>query len=311
VSGAAGSVVLAPPMTVAQARRALTDRLRERGFDTPDLDARLLVGHALGLDHSALAVAPARGLTQAETGRIDALLARRLAHEPVARIRGSKEFWSLPLAVTTDVLVPRPETETVVEAALEVVARDRALRIADLGTGSGAILLALLSELPSAYGIGTDRSERALAVARRNAVDLGLAGRATFVACHFADAVAGACDLVVANPPYIPSDDIATLAPEVRDHDPRLALDGGRDGLAAYRAIAADAARVLAPGGWVAVEIGIGQAEAVAALLAQHGLVVPCEPRRDLAGRPRVVMGRHLGQDRAGRVPPPDLPADP
>jgi release factor glutamine methyltransferase len=210
----------------------------------------------------------------------------------VALIRGSKEFWSLPLAVTPDVLVPRPETETVVEAALAVAARDRAVRIADLGTGSGAILLALLSELPAASGIGTDRSERALAVARRNADALGFCPRAAFVACHFADAVAPGCDIVVANPPYIPTDGIATLAPDVRDFDPRLALDGGRDGLSAYRAIAGDAARVLAPGAWLALEIGVGQAEAVAALLVQHGLAVPCPPRSDLAGRPRVVMGQ-------------------
>jgi release factor glutamine methyltransferase len=295
VSRIADSVVLAPPLTIAQARRAVADCLRGRGFDTPDLDARLLVGHALGLDHSALAAASTRALTPTEAARLDAVLTRRLAHEPVARIRGSKEFWSLPLAVTPDVLVPRPETETVVEAALAVVARDRALRIADLGTGSGAILLALLSELPAAQGIGTDRSERALAVARRNANALGLADRAAFIVCHFADAITGSCDLVVANPPYIPSDEIATLAPDVRDYDPSLALDGGGDGLAAYRAIAADAARVLAPGGWLTVEIGIGQAEAVAALLAQHGLAIPGKPRHDLAGLPRAVVGQRLG----------------
>jgi release factor glutamine methyltransferase len=294
-------MVLTAPMTVAQARRTAADRLRGRGFATPDLDARLLVGHALGLDHTALAVASARELTQAEAERLDAVLIRRLAHEPVARIRGSKEFWSLPLAVTPDVLVPRPETETVVEAALALVKRDRALRIADIGTGSGAILLALLSELSNARGVGTDRSERALAVARRNANDLGLADRAAFVVCHFADAIAGACDLVVANPPYIPSDHIETLAPDVRDYDPRLALDGGRDGLAAYRAIAGDAARVLAPGGWLVVEIGIGQAQAVAALLAQAGLAVHYEPRRDLAGLPRVVTARCLTQRQGQR----------
>ena len=288
----ADRAVLTPPMTISQARRAVAECLRGRGFDTPDLDARLLVGHALGLDHSALAVATARALTHAEAERLEAALVRRLAHEPVARIRGSKEFWSLPLAVTPDVLVPRPDTETVVEAALAVVGRDRPLRVADLGTGSGAILLALLSELPAAYGIGTDRAERALGVARRNAVDLGLADRTAFVACDFADAVAGPCDLVVANPPYIPSRDIASLARDVRDYDPRLALDGGPDGLAAYRAIAADAARVLAPGGWLAVEIGIGQAEVVTELLARCGLTVPREPRRDLAGHPRVVTGQ-------------------
>jgi release factor glutamine methyltransferase len=285
-------ISLASPSTVAQARRTVADRLRAHGFETPDLDARLLVGHALGLDHGALMAAAARALTPAETETLEAALARRLAYEPVARIRGSKEFWSLPLAVTADVLVPRPETETVVEAALAVAARGRTLRIADLGTGSGAILLALLSELPAASGIGTDRSERALAVARRNADALALGRRAAFVACHFADAIAGGCDIVVANPPYIPSDDIATLAPDVRDFDPRLALDGGRDGLSAYRAIAADAARVLAPGGWLALEIGSNQAEAVPALLMQHGLAIPCSPRPDLAGRARVVMGQ-------------------
>ena len=295
MTAAAENILSAPRSTVEQARRAVAERLRGRDFDTPDLDARLLVGHALGLDHGALMAAAARALTPAETQALEAAMARRLAHEPVARIRGSKEFWSLPLAVTPDVLVPRPETETVVEAALAVAARGRALRIADLGTGSGAILLALLSELPAACGIGTDRSERALAVARRNADTLGLGDRAAFVACDFADAVAPGCDIVVANPPYIPTDDIAALAPDVRDFDPRLALDGGRDGLSAYRAIAGDAARVLAPGGWLALEIGVGQAEAVAALLVQHGLAVPCAPRPDLAGRPRVVMAQRLG----------------
>ena len=295
MSATAENVIFVPPLTIAQARRAVAQRLRAQGFDTPDLDARLLVGHALGLAHSALMAAAARALTAAEAEALEAAFARRLAYEPVARIRGVKEFWSLPLAVTLDVLVPRPETETVVEAALAVAPRNRALRIADLGTGSGAILLALLSELPAASGIGTDRSERALAVARHNADTLGLGGRARFVACHFADTVAPGCDIVVANPPYIPTDDIATLAPEVRDFDPHLALDGGRDGLAAYRAIAADAARVLAPGGWLALEIGVGQADAVAALLVQHGLAVPSAPRLDLAGRARVVMGQVVG----------------
>ncbi len=286
------AAVLAPALTVAQARRATALSLRERGFDSPQLDARLLVGHALGLDHAALVAQSARRLTPAEIGALEAVLARRLAHEPVARILGSKEFWSLPLRITPDVLVPRPETETVLEAVLAVVERRRAARIADLGVGSGAILLALLSELPAAFGIGTDRDMRALGVARDNAQRLGLAARAGFVACDFGAALAGGCDVVVSNPPYIPSADLAALAPEVRDHDPRAALDGGPDGLAAYRLIAADAARLLAPGGWLAVEIGAGQTEAVPALLAAHGLGLAGAPRRDLAGRPRVVMAR-------------------
>jgi release factor glutamine methyltransferase len=287
------AAVIASGLTVAQARRAAADRLRERGLDSPDLDARLLVGHALGLDHAALVAQAARRLTAAETAALDGLLARRLAHEPVARILGTKEFWSLPLRITSAVLVPRPETETVVEAVLAVAERGRPLRVADLGVGSGAILLALLAELPAAFGIGTDRDARALAVAHDNARRLELAARAGFVACDFGSALAGGFDVVVSNPPYIPTRDIATLAPEVRDHDPRAALDGGSDGLAAYRTIAADAARLLAAGGWLAVEIGVGQDEAVPALLAAHGFAGA--PRRDLAGHPRVIVARKIG----------------
>src|SRR5215471_12274025 len=191
------AAVLAPAPTVAEARRAAADRLRERGFDTPDPDARLLVGHALGLDHAALVADSGRRLGPTEAAALDAVLARRLAHEPVARILGAKEFWSLPLRVTPDVLVPRPETETVVEAVLTVAERGRPLRIADLGVGSGAILLALLSELPAARGIGTDRDANALGVARENARRLGLAGRAGFIACNFGAAIAPGCDIVV------------------------------------------------------------------------------------------------------------------
>jgi release factor glutamine methyltransferase len=288
------AAVLASALTIAQVRRTAADRLRARGFDTPDLDARLLVGHALGLDHAALVAQSARRLTPAEAAALDAVLARRLVHEPVARILGTREFWSLPLRVTPDVLVPRPETETVVEAALAVVERDRRLRIADLGVGSGAILLALLSELPMASGIGTDRDPAALGVARDNAQRLGLGDRAGYVACDFGAALAGACDVVVSNPPYIPTSDVAALAADVRDYDPRAALDGGPDGLAAYRAIAADAPRLLAPGGWLAVEIGVGQGEAVSGLLAARGLAIAGAPRRDLAGCPRVVTARKV-----------------
>jgi release factor glutamine methyltransferase len=279
-------------MTIGRARREVAERLRAHGLDTPELDARLLVGHALGLDHRALTVDSARVLTPPETDRLGADVVRRLRHEPVARIVGRKEFWSLPLRITPAVLVPRPETETVVEEALALVARGAAARIADIGTGSGAILLALLSELPNAMAIGTDRDGEALLVARRNAELLGLAGRAAFVACDYGAALAGGCDLVVSNPPYIATREIATLAPDVRDFDPRAALDGGSDGLAAYRAIAADARRLLAPGGWLMVEVGIGQADAVTALLAGIGLETPGPHRRDLAGVPRVVKAR-------------------
>jgi release factor glutamine methyltransferase len=276
-------------------RRDAARRLRERGIERSDLDARLLVGHALGLDHAGLVSAARRSLDQAERASIATLVARRLAGEPVARITGIKEFWGLPLALSPAVLVPRPETETVVEQALAALdqspglePRSRALRIADLGTGSGAIMLALLSELPNAFAVGTDRDPAALAIARHNARRLGLDARARFIACDFGRALAPGFDLVVTNPPYVASDDIATLAPEVRDFDPRGALDGGSDGLAAYRAIAADARRLVAPNAHFIAEFGIGQGDAVAALFAAAGFVdIRIAP--DLAGIARTI----------------------
>jgi release factor glutamine methyltransferase len=281
-----------PDRRIDAVRRDVARRLRERGIESPELDARLLVGHALGLDHTGLARAADRVLDTTEMERIEALFARRLAHEPVARIVGVKEFWGLPFKVTPAVLVPRPETETVIEVALAALdrggARQRPLRIADLGVGSGAILLALLSELPDARGIGTDRDPAALAVARDNAEKFGLASRAQFAACDFGTALQPGFDLVVTNPPYVASADIGALAPDVRDFDPHVALDGGADGLAAYRAITGDAARLVAPGAHFVAEIGKGQADAVTDLLVAAGfggiMVFP-----DLAGIPRVV----------------------
>jgi release factor glutamine methyltransferase len=274
--------------TVAEARRAVTAALRAANLDTPELDARLLVAHALGLSRAAVVAASDRTLTKDECRRIDDLRDRRLGREPVARILGHRAFWSLDLAINSQVLDPRPETETVVEAALAAIDRNADLLIADLGTGSGAILLALLRELPGSRGIATDRSESALRLARDNADALGLATRCSFVACDFGTALSGPFDLVVTNPPYIPSAQIVTLAPEVRRHDPLLALDGGDDGLDAYRAIAGDIARLLSPDGMVVVEIGQGQAHAVTGLLIKAGLRVD-EPKADLAGLPRAI----------------------
>jgi release factor glutamine methyltransferase len=284
----------ADAVTAAAARRALARELRAAGIDSPELDARLLVAHALELDHAALAAADARVLSRDEAEAIAALGRRRLAREPVARILGQKEFWSLKLRIDAATLVPRPETEMVVEAALAaldaVAARSHALRIADLGTGSGALLLALLAELPHAFGVGTDVSLGALAIARDNARRLGQS-RAAFLACDMAAALDGPFDLVVANPPYIRSGDIAALAPEVRDFDPRSALDGGADGLDCYRTIAATVPRLLAPGGALVVEIGAGQAQAVSALLSAAGLA-GAPPRPDLNGVQRALVGK-------------------
>jgi release factor glutamine methyltransferase len=282
--------------TIAAVRRTIARRFREAGLDTPDLDARLIVGHVLGLDHAGLMRESGRPVGPRAVAGIDTLAARRLTGEPVARILGVKEFWGLPFAVTPAVLVPRPETETGVETALARLdaagARERALRIADLGTGSGAILVALLHELPQTFGIGTDCSVAAIATARENAGRLGVAPRAAFVACDFGTALAGGVDLVVTNPPYIATTEIATLAREVRDFDPRAALDGGADGLAAYRAIVADARRLLAPGAFLVMEVGAGQSDAVSALAGAAGLTaIAASP--DLAGIPRVVSARY------------------
>lgn len=286
---------MTPSQTVETARRALTLQFRSAGIDSAELDARLLTGHALGLDLTGLITAAQRQLTHGESARLDDYARRRLAGEPVARIVGEKEFWGLPLQLAPATLVPRPDTETVVELALELLRAggelDRPLRIADLGTGTGAILLALLSELPAATGTGTDISEAALQTAAANAARAGLSDRATFIACDYASGLSGPFDLIVSNPPYIRSADIGGLAVEVRDHDPRAALDGGADGLDAYRALVPQAARLLAPGGALVVEAGEGQSGQIEALMVAAGLTPAHAPKADLAGIPRAVAG--------------------
>ena len=280
--------------TVETARRALATRFRQQGIDSAELDARLLTGGAFGLDLTGLIAATTRIVTPDEAAHLENFLQRRLAGEPVARILGVKEFWGLTLNLSAATLVPRPDTETVVELALEVCRRQERRRIADIGTGSGAILLALLSELPDATGVGTDISLEALRMARNNAARLGLTQRAAFVACNYTAALSGPFDLIVSNPPYIRSADIAGLDREVREYDPPRALDGGPDGLAAYRVIAPDAARLLAPGGTLIVEAGYGQSGPIAELMSATGLTPDVPPKADLAGIPRAVAGRRL-----------------
>ena len=282
---------------IEAARRALAARLQSAGGDSAELDARLLVGHALGLDLTGMISAANRLLTSDESARLETLARRRLAGEPIARILGQKEFWGLPLTLSPATLVPRPDTETVVDLALEMLRTGSANprpRIADLGTGTGAILLALLSELPDATGIGTDISDEALETATANAQHLGLAARASFIHCDYAAALTGPFDLIVSNPPYVQSGDIAKLAVEVRDHDPRTALDGGADGLDAYRALIPQAARILGPNAALVVEVGQGQAAQIEALMTAAGLAPHEAPRADLAGIPRAVGARKL-----------------
>jgi release factor glutamine methyltransferase len=285
-----------PGQTIETARRALTARFNAGAIEEAELDARLLLGAVVKLDLTGLIASAARRLTPLEEDMLEAFAERRMRGEPVARILGEKEFWSLRLKLSRETLVPRPDTETVVELALEMLrsapVSDRPLRILDIGTGSGAILLALLSERRDAFGVGTDISESALQTAMRNAAALGHANRAGFVACSYASALAAPFDLAVSNPPYIRSADIAGLAVEVREHDPHRALDGGADGLIAYRALIPDAARLLRTGGALVVEVGLGQSSQIEGLMTAAGLTVEEPPRSDLAGVPRAVGAR-------------------
>ena len=284
--------------SVETVRRALTARFKSAAIESAELDARLLVGAVLGLDLTGLITAAQRRLTPDEATGLEEFARRRLKREPVARIVGHKEFWGLPLTLSQETLVPRPDTETVVELALELLRADgalnRPLRIADLGTGTGAILLALLSELPNAKGFATDISEAALHTAAANAVNAGLANRATFVACDYASGLSGPFDLIVSNPPYIRSADIADLAVEVRQYDPRAALDGGADGLAAYRTLIPQAVGLLATRAALVVEAGEGQSGQIEGLMSAAGLTPIAAPKADLAGIQRAVAGRKM-----------------
>ena len=285
-------------VTVDAARRALATRFRAGSIESAEVDARSLVGAVLGLDLTDLIAASGRPLTPDESSCIENFARRRCDGEPVARIVGQKEFWGLPLQLSAATLVPRPDTETVVELALEMLRettpRDHRLRIADIGTGSGAILLALLSELPDGYGVGTDISEPALRTASANAANLRLADRAGFIACRYAAALSERFDLIVSNPPYIRSGDIPELATEVRDHDPLDALDGGADGLDAYRAIIPQAVGLLAERGALVMEVGYAQSEDVRQLMSAAGLTLEVPVKADLSGIERAVAGRKL-----------------
>lgn len=280
-------------VSLQQACEVMTQAFRAAGIGEPQADARILAAHALRLTRAQIISHAERKLDQRELDALTARATRRLAREPVSRILGAREFWGLNLAIDPSVLDPRPDTETVVEAALDWIAtrhlKNEKLRVLDIGVGSGALLIALLSELPAAIGVATDKSIDALKLARSNAQRLGFAERCTFVACNFTDALRGPFDLIVSNPPYISSAEIPALAPEVREHDPLLALDGGEDGLAAYRAIASDAPRLLVPRGRLVMELGQGQAESVSALVRAAGLSIETPIQRDLSGINRAL----------------------
>lgn len=277
------------PMLEDMDRRAALDwaarTLRDMGIEDTRREARLLLDHCAGPP-----AADGQPLPPDAIAKLKACIERRRNREPVSQILGQWEFWSLPIYVTAATLTPRPDTETLVQAALDLLpGREAPLRLLDLGTGSGCLLLALLHELPAARGLGIDRSPEALAVARRNAAALGLADRAQFALGDWAEGLNGSFDLIVSNPPYIPQDEIPGLMPEVSRHEPRIALDGGSDGLDCYRQLAPQIAARLAPGGQALLEAGLGQAVHAASILAAAGLR-PAGVKADLGGRERCIV---------------------
>lgn len=278
-------------LTLVKAWKGARARLEAAGLSGPVIDARLLVEAAADASRVDIVTDPYRELTPEQEAKLEAYLARRERREPVSHILGRKGFWKIMLNVTGDVLTPRPDTETVVEYSLREFPERAPWRILDLGVGSGAILLALLAERPAAKGLGVDVSEDALAVARDNAASLGLDNRAAFLRGDWTAGLdSNSFDLVVSNPPYIADAVIETLEPEVRDHEPRLALSGGADGLEHYRVLAPEILRVLKPGARFAVEIGYDQKAAVEDLFKTAGAVF-VETIKDLADRDRVVVG--------------------
>jgi len=276
----------------------MVSSFREHNVPTPELDARLIICHGAGLSHEAFAMQPERLLDKETVGDILLAAERRCAREPVSRIVGEREFWGLDFALGASALDPRPDTETLVQAALDVAAghyNSGPLSILDIGTGSGCILVALLYELHAAHGVGTDRNLDTLKIARANARRHQLGGRASFVCTSWLDGLSGGFDIIVSNPPYIPTDEISSLEPEVARYDPHEALDGGRDGLDAYRWMVPRLAQVLKPGGWVLFEVGYGQAPDVCALFQAEGngnTYGELLQRPDLAGHIRCVAAR-------------------
>ncbi len=280
------------PTTLVKAWTGARDRLREAQVDSPVIDARLLVEAAAGVTRLDLITDPYRPLTEAQTLVLELYVERRSRREPVSHILGRKGFWKIMVQVNPHVLTPRPETEVIVDHALRAFAEGEAFTVLDLGVGSGAILLAILSERPAARGLGVEVSEEAIAVARENAANLGLAGRLALLRGDWTGGLApDAFDLVVSNPPYVRSGELEGLEPEVRDHEPRLALDGGQDGLRDYRVLAGEVLRVLKPGGLFLVEIGADQGDEVCALFHAVGAQA-VGVIKDLSDRDRVVSGR-------------------
>ena len=277
---------LSTDLTVGLALCAATRRLRAAEVEQPRRDARLLLAEALRLPPERLLTSPERTLDDLEAATFESLVARRASREPVSRILGRREFWGLSFRLSPETLDPRPDSETLVEAALGRLSARRPSRLLDLGTGSGCLLLALLSERPESWGLGVDLSPAALATARTNALDLGLSRRAAFAVMDWTAAVVGPFDAILCNPPYV--EEGAGLAPEVAVYDPPGALYAGSDGLVAYRQLVPGLPALLAPEGWALLELGAGQAAAVSALGRAAGFS-KIEIKADLSGTPRCL----------------------
>ncbi|MBO9709203.1 MAG: peptide chain release factor N(5)-glutamine methyltransferase [Caulobacter sp.] len=278
-------------LTLVKAWNAAKDRLKDVQIDQPAIDARLLLEVAADVTRTDIISDPYRVLTPEQTATLDGFVERRIRREPVSHIIGRKGFWKILLQVNKNVLTPRPETEVIVDEVLKAFPEQMAFNMLDLGVGSGTILLAVLAERPAAKGLGIDVSEEALAVARENAANLDLNTRVALMRGDWTNGLGDeSFDLVVSNPPYIATDVIETLEPEVRDHEPRLALDGGADGLDAYRVLATEILRVLKPGAMFAVEIGFDQSKAVEDLFRKAG-AKNVRTVKDLSTNDRVVTG--------------------
>jgi release factor glutamine methyltransferase len=283
--------------TLTEALRQAAARLRRAGIESAGEDARRLAAATLGLTRADILREPRRALTAEDVERLNRAMARRLLREPISRIIGTRDFYGRGFCLSPATLDPRPDSETVVTAAIELVREEgwleAPLSVLDVGTGSGCLLVSLLLELPAATGVGTDISAAAVAIARDNARALGVEHRSRWIAADGLAGIGGRFDVLVCNPPYIASAEIARLEPEVRDFDPHAALDGGGDGLSMFRRLAAEIGRLVAEG-WIVLEVGDGQADAVTALLAPVAGGWPNDVRlfRDVAGRRRCVALR-------------------
>lgn len=278
--------------TLGSAFEQAFQMLKEAGVGEARLDARLLVAHATENETATIFGFPERPIENQQVLLLEASLRRRIAREPMAYILKTREFWSLPFIVSSDTLVPRPDSETLIEAVLEHIPETRRnLSILDLGTGSGCLLLSLLSKFSNAIGIGVDASEAALDIAKQNAAALGLEERATFVVSDWTEKVEDQFDIVIANPPYIPSSDIPNLEADVAQYEPLSALDGGANGLDSYRKILRQLPKVLTDDASIFLESGAGQASAVSEMVREIGFQ-HIETKKDLAGIERCVIGK-------------------